>query len=228
MRTPHDPDAVAWAARATRRSRPLVQAARLPTARSRPHQARARVARAAHSRAARLGRADSGGLVLHAALWHDIGREGDGIEPEHGRRSAERADELGLTAKLPSADAAVVRFAILRHSLPDSGAARWQRELAASKDGGAPTGGARSAHYASSGCSRTRTPWTASVSASASAPIPRQLRHQETIQLIPFASALYAVLMLRPAARAAPPHGNVHPRHPRRGRGTAASRRAPM
>ena len=81
-------------------------------------------------------------LVLHAALWHDIGREGDGVEPEHGRRSAERADELGLTAKLPSADAAVVRFAILRHSLPDSGAAPLAAELAASEDE-APPGGSR-------------------------------------------------------------------------------------
>ena len=51
-------------------------------------------------------------LVLRAALWHDIGRETDGVEPPHGARGAARADELGLTAGLPPDDAALVRFAI--------------------------------------------------------------------------------------------------------------------
>ena len=41
-------------------------------------------------------------LVLRAALWHDIGRETDGVEPPHGARGAARADELGLTAGLAS------------------------------------------------------------------------------------------------------------------------------
>jgi HD superfamily phosphodiesterase len=74
------------------------------------------------------------GLALRAALWHDIGRLGDGIEPGHGAGSIERADELGLLATLPDEDAAVVRFAILRHSLPDDGALEHAEGLAAAGD----------------------------------------------------------------------------------------------
>ena len=133
-------------------------------------------------------------LVLHAALWHDIGRAGDGVEPEHGLRSAERADELGLTATLDPDDAAVVRFAILRHSLRDRGAAELAAELAASADRARRLAQPERT-LASCGSSRTRTPSTACASASASVPIPRQLRHAESIDLIPFASALYAVLV---------------------------------
>ncbi len=73
-------------------------------------------------------------LVLHAALWHDIGRLGDGVEPGHGADSVERADELRLTAALPAEDAAVVRFAILRHSLPDDGGLEHAEGLAAVDD----------------------------------------------------------------------------------------------
>lgn len=69
-------------------------------------------------------------MVLNAALWHDIGRETDGIEPRHGERSVLEADRLRLTATLQPADAAVVRFAIHRHSLPDRGSAAWAAELA--------------------------------------------------------------------------------------------------
>jgi HD superfamily phosphodiesterase len=74
------------------------------------------------------------GLVLHAALWHDIGRLGEGVEPAHGAGSVEHADELGLLAAMPDEDAAVVRFAILRHSLPDDGALEHATGLAAAGD----------------------------------------------------------------------------------------------
>ena len=57
--------------------------------------------------------------VLTAALWHDIGRTHDGVEPEHGARSVTRAVELGLVDELTSADVAVVLFAIRFHSLDD-------------------------------------------------------------------------------------------------------------
>jgi len=73
-------------------------------------------------------------LVLHAALLHDIGRLGDGVEPGHGASGVERADELGLLTALPDEDAAVVRFAILRHSLPDDGAREHAEGLAAASD----------------------------------------------------------------------------------------------
>jgi hypothetical protein len=43
----------------------------------------------------------------------------DGIEPEHGARSAARAVELGLVDELSADDAAVVLFAIRYHSLDD-------------------------------------------------------------------------------------------------------------
>jgi HD superfamily phosphodiesterase len=69
-------------------------------------------------------------LVLSAALWHDIGRETDGIEPRHGELSVLRADQLGLMAAHSRADSAICRFAIHRHSLPDHGAAAWAVKLA--------------------------------------------------------------------------------------------------
>ncbi len=63
-------------------------------------------------------------LLLQAALWHDIGREHDGLEPEHGGNSVLRARELGLTQSLSAADAALVEFAMHQHSLEDAPAAR--------------------------------------------------------------------------------------------------------
>ena len=132
-------------------------------------------------------------LVLHAALWHDIGRAGDGVEPEHGRRSAERADELGLTAPLDPDDAAVVRFAILRHSLRDRGAAELAAELAASADRARrlaePERALRVLWLLKDADALDRVRLGFGECAD-----PRQLRHAESIDLIPFASALYAVL----------------------------------
>jgi HD superfamily phosphodiesterase len=132
-------------------------------------------------------------LVLLAALWHDIGREGDGVEPEHGRRSAERADAEGLTAELTGGDAAIVRFAILRHSLPDRGAEP-AAELAASEDGARRLADPERALRAlwllkdADALDRVRLGYGEVAD-------PRQLRHRETVELIPFASALYAVLI---------------------------------
>ena len=59
-------------------------------------------------------------LLLQAALWHDIGRRHDGLEPEHGGNSVLRARELGLTQSLPAPDAALVEFAMRQHSLEDA------------------------------------------------------------------------------------------------------------
>ena len=193
MTSPHHADAVAWAARA-----PDVADALVPPPDSRLHGAGH--TRRVHVHAQRLleqlgwERADAE-LVLHAALWHDIGREGDGVEPEHGRRSAERADELGLTATRSTRDdAAIVRFAILRHSLPDSGAAPLAAELAASEDDSRrladPERALRVLRLLKDADALDRVRLGFGERAD-----PRQLRHQETIQLIPFASALYAVLI---------------------------------
>ena len=108
--------------------------------------------------------------------------------------SAERADELGLTADLTPGDAAIVRFAILRHSLPDRGAL----ELAAGPM--ASGGGARRLAEPERAL---RVLWLLKdadaldrvrLGFGECADPDRQLRHRETIALIPFASALYAVL----------------------------------
>jgi hypothetical protein len=191
MTSPHHADAVAWAARA-----PYVDDEWFRR-HSRLHGAGH--TRRVHVHAQRLleqlgwERADAE-LVLHAALWHDIGRESDGVEPEHGRRSAERADELGLTAKLSSADAAIVRFAILRHSLSDSGAAPLAAELSAGEDDSRrltdPDRALRVLRLLKDADALDRVRLGFGERAD-----PCQLRHQETVQLIPFASALYAVLI---------------------------------
>jgi HD superfamily phosphodiesterase len=59
------------------------------------------------------------GIVLSAALWHDIGRVDDGWEPEHGALSAARVRALGLRASLSEADARLALFAIRYHSRSD-------------------------------------------------------------------------------------------------------------
>ena len=59
------------------------------------------------------------GLVLFAALWHDIGRTDDGVDDAHGAKSAARAEDLGLTDELAPADAGAVLFAVRFHCLPD-------------------------------------------------------------------------------------------------------------
>jgi HD superfamily phosphodiesterase len=137
-------------------------------------------------------RAD-GELVLRAALWHDIGRRGDGVEPEHGANSAARADELGLTAALAPADAAVVRFAILRHSLSDRGAPGLAWELAGCEDEARrlaePERALRVLWLLKDADALDRVRLGFGECAD-----PRQLRHAETIGLIPFAAALYAEL----------------------------------
>jgi len=134
-----------------------------------------------------------GELVLRAALWHDIGRHGDGVEPGHGASSAARADELGLTADLAPPDAAVVRFAILRHSLPDHGAPALAAELAACEDEGRrlaePERALRILWLLKDADALDRIRLGLGECAD-----PRRLRHEETVGLIPFAAALYAEL----------------------------------
>ncbi len=132
-------------------------------------------------------------VVLCAALWHDIGRETDGVEPRHGELSVLRADHMGLMAALPPADAAVVRFAVHQHSLPDPGADVRAAELAAH-----PDVARRIAHPQraldvlgllkdADALDRVRLGFGECAD-------PRQLRHPETVASIPFAAALFAVL----------------------------------
>ena len=190
MTSPHHADAVAWATRAP--DVPDIWFRR----RSRLHGPMH--TRRVHLHAQRLLQGlrwpdEDAQLVLRAALWHDIGREGDGVEPGHGRSSAERADELGLTAELTSGDAAVVRFAILRHSLRDRGAAELAAELAENGDRARrlvdPERALRVLWLLKDADALDRVRLGLGEQAD-----PRQLRHREAVDLIPFAGALYAVL----------------------------------
>lgn len=132
-------------------------------------------------------------VVLSAALWHDIGRATDGIEPRHGELSVLQADRLGLTATLQPADAAVVRFAIHRHSLPDRGAAAWAAELATD-----PAEARRLAEPERA----LRVLWLLKDADAldrirlglGEAADPRQLRHAAAVAQIPFAVELLTVL----------------------------------
>jgi HD superfamily phosphodiesterase len=132
-------------------------------------------------------------LALSAALWHDIGREGDGVEPSHGLAGVARADELGLTAGLAGADAAVARFAIERHSLSDGGAERHAAELAAATDPARrlaePERALRVLWLLKDADALDRVRLGFGERAD-----PRQLRHAQTIQFIDFAEALYRAL----------------------------------
>ena len=135
------------------------------------------------------------GLVLAAALWHDIGRTHDAFDPSHGAGSAARAVGLGLTGALAPADAGVVLFAIVCHSLPDEVA---EEEVWRWHAGGAAAGEPRLTEPEralrilrllkdADALDRVRlAPWEGAD--------PAQLRHPETIALIPFAATLYAAL----------------------------------
>jgi HD superfamily phosphodiesterase len=132
-------------------------------------------------------------LVLQAALWHDIGRETDGVEPAHGARGAARAEELGLVAELDPHDAALVRFAIIRHSLPDPGAAAYAHELAADADPARRLADPQRALRVlwvlkdADALDRVRLGFGERAD-------PRQLRHPEAIDQIGFADQLYTAL----------------------------------
>jgi HD superfamily phosphodiesterase len=190
MANPHHADAVAWSTRAP--DVPDIWFRRRSRLHGPMHTRRVHVH--AQRLLQELGWPDKDAqLVLRAALWHDIGREGDGVEPGHGRSSARRADELGLTAELTSGDAAVVRFAILRHSLRDRGSAELAEELAECGDQARrladPERALRVLWLLKDADALDRVRLGLGEQAD-----PRQLRHPETVALIPFAEALYAVL----------------------------------
>ena len=132
-------------------------------------------------------------LVLHAVLWHDIGRRTDGVEPGHGALSVARCDELGLTAAMPAEDAAVVRFAILRHSVSDHGSEELAAKLSQDPDPirrlADPVRAARVLWLLKDADALDRIRLGFGECAD-----PRQLRHPQTVEMIDFAAALHAAL----------------------------------
>lgn len=145
--------------------------------------------------------ADDSRLVLRAALLHDIGRRHDGWDPRHGAASAWRARRQGLVADLTRAQSALVLFAVRYHSCPDGTAVSVVDEWSAKQknaldDSAAPEFGAADPGRAlrilwllkdADALDRVRLgPWEAAD--------PAQLRHAETVCLLPFAEELYAVL----------------------------------
>lgn len=64
-----------------------------------------------------------------AALWHDIGRTNDDVDPMHGIQSARKAQMLGLTAGLSGHITGHVMFAIEHHCLPDDVGMRAARRV---------------------------------------------------------------------------------------------------
>ena len=140
-------------------------------------------------------------LVLTAALWHDIGRTNDGVDPSHGAASAARALDLGLPGELSQDGADVVLFAIACHSLPDDFADREVRRWHEAGGRASPSNGDDGPGLAeperalrvlwllkdADALDRVRlAPWESAD--------PEQLRHAEAIALIPFAGTLYAAL----------------------------------
>ena len=131
-----------------------------------------------------LGWADSESqLVLTAALWHDIGRTNDGVEPDHGANGAARAVDLELTGGLAPGDADTVLFAIACHCLSDKFAKEEARRLAE------PERALRVLWLLKDADALDRVrlaPWEAAD--------PGQLRHPQTAVLLPFATELYDTL----------------------------------
>lgn len=128
-------------------------------------------------------------LVLSAALWHDIGRTSDGIEPDHGSNGASRAAELGLTAEMAPADAEIALFAVRYHSCPDwAGEAEAQR-LAEARRLAEPERALRILRLLKDADALDRVRLAAWEAAD-----PRQLRFSRTRELLSFAAELYRAL----------------------------------
>ena len=58
-------------------------------------------------------------IVLSAALWHDIGRVGDGCDPTHGASGVSRVRRRGLQHILCPAEATLALFAVRYHCRSD-------------------------------------------------------------------------------------------------------------
>jgi len=57
-------------------------------------------------------------VLAETALYHDIGRSNDNFDPEHGKASYEKAEELNLF-QVPDQEKSLVRFLIETHCMDD-------------------------------------------------------------------------------------------------------------
>lgn len=57
-------------------------------------------------------------VLAETALYHDIGRSNDNFDPEHGKASFEKAEELNLF-QVPDEEKSLVRFLIETHCMDD-------------------------------------------------------------------------------------------------------------
>ena len=120
---------------------------------------------------------------LSAALWHDIGRETDGRQPEHAARSAARAQARRLHDGLSDTEAELALFAIINHCLPDAegaAAARLARD---------PGSALRVLHLLKDADALDRVRLGLGEGQD-----PAQLRHPPSVLAVPFARQLLAVL----------------------------------
>jgi hypothetical protein len=133
-------------------------------------------------------------LVLGAALWHDIGRTHDDVDPGHGALSAARAVEKGRVRSLAPSDAEIVLFAIRCHSLSDASAEAEALKRGRERGGNGVRRLAEPERALdvlwllkdADALDRVRlAPWEAAD--------PRQLRHPASEKLLKFAAALLQI-----------------------------------
>jgi hypothetical protein len=64
-------------------------------------------------------------ILCTAALYHDIGRINDNVDPQHGRESFRKAEDLGVLTGLDSSEGQILKYIIENHCISD----RQAREL---------------------------------------------------------------------------------------------------
>mgnify|MGYP000848134925 CR=1 FL=1 len=64
--------------------------------------------------------ADDAIILIIAALYHDIGRTNDGVDPKHGVKSYTRAEKRALLKSFSDQDKELIRFIIQNHSIDDN------------------------------------------------------------------------------------------------------------
>lgn len=58
-------------------------------------------------------------ILCTAALYHDIGRINDNVDPQHGREGFRKAQDLGLLAGVDSSELPLLKYIMENHSISD-------------------------------------------------------------------------------------------------------------